>query len=93
MRSKVHTILGRPDPDITKRPTGLRSGTLQLKFTTEAAAVAARAVLAVTQPLTLANSVVGAVGMVFVVADGELGEVLSEAGAWSLSVPFREIAP
>lgn len=92
-RSIVHTILGRPDPDITTRPTSLRAGTLPLQFTAEADAVAARAILAVPQSLTLSNSGVGAVSLVFVVASGTLGEVRSEAGVWTLSVPFQEIAP
>lgn len=92
VRSIVHTILGRPDPDITIRPTGLRKGTLTLVFETGAAAAAARAVLAVTQPLTLSNSGVDEVSMPFVVAGGDLGQVLSSGGVWSLEVPYQEIA-
>lgn len=91
LRSIVHTILGRPDPDITKRPAGLRNGTLTLVFDTGAAAAAARAVLAVTQPLTLTNSGVSEVSMQFVVAGGDLGQVLSTGGKWSLEVPYQEI--
>lgn len=93
VRSIVHTILGRPDPDITRRPTGLRRGTLTLVFGTGAAAYAARAVLATPQRLTLANSVVAQVAMTFVVAGGELGDVLGDAGEWTLSVPFQEVSP
>ncbi|MFD8768458.1 hypothetical protein [Microbacterium oxydans] len=92
LRSIVHTIIGRPDPDITKRPSGLRKGTLKLVFETGAAAVAARAVLAVTQPLTLSNSGVDEVSMQFVVAGGDLGQVLSSGGVWSLEVPYQEIS-
>lgn len=93
IRSIIHTILGRPDPDITKRPTGLRRGSLTLVFATGADAYAARAVLAVTQPLTLANSGVDEVAMTFVVAGGDLGEVLGAASEWTLDVPFQEITP
>lgn len=91
-RSIVHDIMGRPDPDITKRPTGLRRGTLTLVFASGQAAYAARAVLAVTQPLTLAHDSIAQVGMLFVVAGGDLGDVLGAANEWTLSVPFQEIA-
>lgn len=91
-RSIVHTILGRPDPDITLRPTGLRSGTLTLVFATGADAYAARAVLAVPQQLTLANSTVAQVSMLFIVAGGDLGEVIADSGEWRLSVPFQEVS-
>jgi hypothetical protein len=90
-RSIVHTVLGRTDPDITARPTGLRKGTLTLVFTTGAEAYAARAVLAVTQPLTLSNSEIAEVAMSFVVAGGELGDVLGAAGDWTIEVPFQEV--
>lgn len=93
LRSIIHTILGRSDPDITKRPTGLRRGSLTLVFATGADAYAARAVLAVTQPLALANSGVDEVAMTFVVAGGDLGEVLGAASEWTLDVPFQEITP
>lgn len=94
INSRVHNILGRPDPDITVRPAGLRRGTLTLVFGTGAEAYAARGVLAVTQPLTLVNSGVAQVSMTFVVATesgGELGEVLGRAGEWTITVPFQEI--
>lgn len=91
-RSIVHSILGRADPDITLRPSGLRRGEFTVVFPTGAAAAAARAVLAVPQPLTLSNSGVAEVAMQFVVAGGDLGEVLNGGGVWSLSVPFQEIA-
>lgn len=92
-RSIVHTILNRPDPDITKRPTGLRRGTLTLVFATGAAAYAARAILAVPQVLTLANSDVPQVGMKFVVADGDISDVYGQAKEWTLTVPFQEVTP
>ena len=92
VRTIVHTILGRPDPDITTRPTGLRKGTLTLVFDTGAAAMAARAVLAAPQSLALSNSGVSEVSMQFVVAGGDLSDVLAEGGVWSLVVPFQEIA-
>lgn len=92
-RSLVHTILGRPDPDVTLRPTGMRRGALTLVFADGAAAYSARAILAVPQLLTLANPDVAQVSMPFVVAGGELGDVLGAAGEWTLTVPFQEVSP
>lgn len=91
-RSIVHTILGRPDPDITSRPTGLRRGKLTLTFASGADAYAARKVLAVPQVLTLANPAVAQISMTFIVAGGDLGDVLKRAGHWTLTVPFQEIS-
>ncbi|WP_449408366.1 hypothetical protein [Microbacterium maritypicum] len=91
-RSIVHTILGRADPDITLRPTGLRRGEFTLVFPSGAEAAAARAVLAVPQSLSLSNSGVDEVAMQFVVAGGDLGHSLSSGGVWSLRIPFQEIA-
>lgn len=91
-RSIVHPILGRSDPDITLRPTGLRRGEFTLVFATGAAAAAAWTVLSDPQPLTLSNSGVIEVAMQFVVAGGDLSHALSSAGVWSLRVPFQEIA-
>ena len=94
VRSIVHTILGRPDPDITFRPAGMRTGTLPLVFGSRADAWAAVAVLRVPQVLTLADVDVPEVGMSFVVAPGELRPVLdSETRAvWIVEVPYQEVA-
>lgn len=87
----VHHIIGRPDPDITMRPASLREGTLTLVFESPAAATAARAVLVFPQVLTLASTDVAQVGMSFVVANGSVGDVLGDAGEWTLALPFHEV--
>lgn len=93
-RSIVHTILGRPDPDITFRPAGLRKGELTLVFETGAEAAAAEAVLVVPQVFGLNDPDVPQVSMSFVVADGEIQNALDleTQRVWIVRVPFQEVA-
>lgn len=94
VRTIVHTILGREDPDITFRPAGLRSGTLPLEFASEVDAWAAIAVFRTPQVLTLANSNVPSMNMTFVVAAGEIRPELDTTRTrWTLYVPFQEVTP
>lgn len=92
-RSRVHTILGRRDPDITLRPAGLREGTLSLVFASRAAAWGAVAALRTPQVLTLTDADVPEVGMSFVVAGGSLQPRLDPdtRAVWTLAVPFQEV--
>lgn len=94
-RSIVHTILGRPDPDVTFRPAGLRSGTLSLVFADGATAASAEAALTVPQVLTLTDPDVPKVGMSFVVAGGGVRTVLDDETrtVWIVEVPFQEVTP
>lgn len=94
-RTIVHTILGRPDPDITLRPAGLRSGTLTLVFATGAAAASAEAALLFPQVLVLSDPDVPQVAMSFVV--GPEGQAstrsldLDTQTVWLLELPFQEV--
>lgn len=92
-RTIVHAILGRPDPDVTFRPAGLRTGTLRLVFATGAAAAAAEAALTVPQVLTLIDNEVPEVGMSFVVAEGDIVTTLDTTTrvVWIVALPFREV--
>lgn len=94
-RSIVHTILGRPDPDITYRPASLRKGTLTLVFATGAAAIAAEAVLVLPEVFTLSDTDVAQVAMSFVVADGDVVTALDKSTrrAWTVTIPFQEVTP
>ncbi|QEA29707.1 hypothetical protein FGL91_14810 [Microbacterium sp. CBA3102] len=92
VRTIVHHILGRTDPDVTLRPASMRQGTLTLTFDAAAAATAARSVLELPQLLTLVSAEVPEVGMSFVVANGSIGEVLGAAGQWTITVPFQEVS-
>lgn len=96
VRTIVHPILGRSDPDITFRPAGLRAGTLKLVFGTGAAAEAAEAVLVVPQVFALSDSSVPEVSMSFVV--GPEGQATTRAldaptrKVWVVEVPFQEVS-
>ncbi|HWU29823.1 MAG TPA: hypothetical protein VN041_12150 [Microbacterium sp.] len=93
-RTLIHPVLGSPDDDVSLRPAGRRSGVLELVFSTSAAAVAAEAVFAIGQVLTITDPDVTAVGMSFVVAGGTVGVELSESRrSWIVTVPFKELAP
>lgn len=92
----VHKIIGRPDPDITLRPAGLRSGTLTLVFATGAAAASAEAALLFPQVLTLSDPDVPEVGMSFIVGpEGQASTStldLDTQKVWLLELPFQEVA-
>lgn len=92
-KTVVHDILNRAAPDITFRPVGLRRGTLTLTFSDGSGAYAARAVLVLPEVFTLNHDVVAQVGMSFVVAGGDIGDVLEDARNWTLTVPFVEVSP
>lgn len=87
----VHHILGRTDPDITLRPTGLRTGILTLIFTTAAAADDARRQHATGTVFTLTSDAVPALNMSYVLA-GALGTIHGNANQWTLAVDFQEVA-
>lgn len=96
IRTIVHTILGRPDPDITLRPAGLQSGTLTLVFSTGAAAISAETALLFPQVLVLSDPDVPQVGMSFVV--GPEGQAstrsldLDTRKVWLVDLPFQEVS-
>lgn len=92
----VHQIPGRSTgPDVTLRPAGLRTGTLNLFFTSETAATqawAAVCVAGVFQVLSDERSI----GMSFVVPEGQqIGFQLDDTtrAHWRVTVPFQEVTP
>lgn len=94
-RTVVHTILGRPDPDITFRPAGLQKGVLTLVFATGAQARSAESALTVPRIFTLSDIDVPEVAMQFVVADGDVSIRLDleTQSVWIVEVPFQEVNP
>lgn len=88
----VHDVLGRPDPDITLRPTGLRVGTLTLTFANAVAADDARTQHATGSVFTLTSDDVAVVSMTYVLTD-KLGTMRGAAGEWTITVDFQEVAP
>lgn len=69
-RNIVHTIIGTPDPSVTLREAGLRSGELEALVPTLAMATDLETLLAGALPMTLSDSEVTGVNMSFVVPDG-----------------------
>lgn len=92
-RTRVHTILGRSEPDVTFRPAGLRKGVLRCVFATEADARAADAVFATPQVLVFGDSDRPTLAGSFVVADGDIEVELDDVtrNAWIVTVPFQEV--
>lgn len=93
-RTIVHPIVNRSNPDVTLRAAGLRVGQLRCVFAVEAAAVDAFNVFAVPQVFALTDPD-RAIGMSFVVADGEIEIGLDDEtrDVWVIVVPFVEVTP
>lgn len=99
VRNVVHTILNRPDPDVTLRASGLRSGRFRLLFPEQADALTAFAGLTDPHVFTITDPDVPAVDMTFVVAepggDAEATMTLDDEtrSVWWVEVPFTEVIP
>lgn len=92
-RTLVHDVLGRSNPDVTLRASGLRTGTLDLVFSGEADGKAALDALAVGVVAQVASSA-AALTLSFVVPEGQdVALSRARAGYWTLSVPFQEVQP
>ena len=95
VRTIVHDILDRADPDVSMAPAGSRAGRLELLFADELEAETAELVLAQPAVWEFADADRSTVGMAFVVAGGELErELVDETrNHWIVRVPFREVSP
>lgn len=88
----VHEILGRSDPDVTFTPTQTRSGSVSFLYESLALASEGADLLAASGPITLDQSDLPTLSMVFVVT-GEIALAPDDQDAdmWALTVPFREV--
>lgn len=93
-RNIIHTIIGRSTPDVTLKPAGLRSGTLELLFENATDADEARLLHADAVVFTLTSSELSQVDMTYVVA-GSISSVLEDETRrlWTISVDFQEVTP
>ena len=92
-RTILHPIIGSAETAVSLQPAALRSGTLQLLFTTLADAVAAADALAVATVWTLTDDDQASIGMMFVVTDAiepSLDPESRELGLVSFS--FQELS-
>lgn len=97
-RSIVHTILSRPDPDITLRVAGLRRGSIELTFAdvlAEATSEAARVTLAGSGICALSAPDRPTIQMQFVLPEG--GRIQRRQGktgaSWIVTLDYQEVAP
>lgn len=89
----VHTILGKPDPDVSLRPAGMRSGTLELLFNTEADAWTAHDALCSGEVCALASTDLGGIDMAFVVTEDATITLDDDTRkVWHVEFGFQEVA-
>lgn len=88
----VHAVIGAEDPAVTLGVEGMRSGTLEMAFITQALAWAARAFLKTPNIFTLASTDATVIGMRFVrtgrMSIGLDPETLS---VWVLTTDYQEV--
>ena len=91
----VHEIIGRPDPDVTRRPASTRQGTIRLCFlgdTSETDSAAAEAALGGLGVWTIISDERSTLAFDFIVS-GKLTRVLDDVtrNDWTVEVGFREV--
>ncbi|SDT69445.1 hypothetical protein [Jiangella sp. DSM 45060] len=93
-RTRVHQLLGRPDPDVTLRPHALRAGQLRILCADEVAAAAMEQMHAAGTVLTLADDDVATAAMAYVVS-GQLTTELDQVTLlrWVVTADFTEVLP
>ena len=90
----IHSIIGRPSPEVTLRAAGLRTGNLEALLLLEADAIALESLLAKPKTLLLTDPDVTGVNMSFVLA-GPITRTLEDdtRRAWLVKFDFQEVAP
>lgn len=90
----IHDIPGRDNPDVTLRPAGLRTGTLELFFAEEADSRAAEGVFAASGTFALIADERPTVAMYFIVSGTIERELESQTRKrWTVRVGYQEINP
>lgn len=91
-RNVIHNIIGRPDPDVTLKPAGTRTGTLEMLFLTATAATTARDVLANGTIFTITDSESWLNGLKFVMS-GNISSALEDEtrNMWTITADFTEV--
>lgn len=89
-----HDVIGRPNPDVTLRPAGPRTGTLSFLFASEADAAECERMHAGTSVLTIDDPELPTIAMPYV-ADGAISRQLDSdtRALWVVGVAFREVRP
>ena len=94
-RTVLHTVIGKPDPDVTLRPSGLRAGVLRLFFLTSDDAHAAEALHTTAAVLHLdADPEQPDLSMAYVTAGPvDYAAATDEGRHWTLDVTYQEVTP
>ncbi|WP_053203792.1 hypothetical protein [Jiangella muralis] len=93
-RTRVHQLIGRPDPDVTLRPHALRTGTLRILCADEAAAAAMEQLHARGVVLTLADDDLTTVAGAYVVSGTITTELDTQTlTRWVVTADFTEVTP
>jgi hypothetical protein len=90
----VHQIIGRANPDVTLRPARLRTGNLELLFSSEADAMDCVSTLANAGVCAVVSDERATVIMSFVLA-GRLRHALDPETRdnWIVTAPYQEVTP
>ena len=91
-RNISHNIIGKDGPDITLKPAGLQTGTLELLFLTSSEAFDAQWMLSQALPFLIESDESFINGMYFVVI-GSISSALEDTtrSMWILSVDFQQV--
>lgn len=91
-RNVIHSVIGKAAPDVTLKPAGLRTGTLELLFLTAADALTARTMLTQALPFLIESDEAFLDNFRFVVS-GSISSVLEDTtrSLWTISVDFQEV--
>lgn len=94
VRTVIHEVIGRPDPDVTLRPAATRSGTLRALLVDRADVDALDELLARASVVTVSSTDEPRLdGLRFVVGDGRVEVRLEGTSTWLVEWPYVEVAP
>lgn len=98
-RNIVHDIIARADADVSLRPAGLRSGTIELAYhsspSAETDSELAEQQHALSGVFTITAPGRPSLSFTYVTAEGGriARELNTETGVWTVRVDFQEVAP
>lgn len=92
-RTIAHTVLDRSDPDVTLRPVGLRTGTLNLFCATRAIATDAEEMHRQSRVLTLTSDDEPTADMTYVATGSLSTEWDATNNRWTVRVGYQEVTP
>lgn len=91
-RNVIHEIIGKASPDVTLKPAGLRTGTLELLFLTATEAETARAMFLESQSFLIESDETW-LDLFRFVASGNISSALEDTtrNMWTITFDFQEV--